>query len=62
MRTLSNEIFSYIGEVSIKYNTTHITDCCQRKRTYAGKLLNETKLVWMYYEDYIKQQNNKEDF
>ena len=49
----TGEIFNYIKEASKKYKITHITDCCQGKRNYSGKLVDGTKLVWMYYEDYL---------
>ena len=37
---------------------SHIVKCCKNKLQSSGKLSDGTKLKWMYYEDYLKQQNN----
>lgn len=37
-------------------NRRHIGSCCTGKRKSCGKLSDGTKLVWMYYDDYINQQ------
>jgi hypothetical protein len=53
----TNEIFDTISNAEKKYNIRHISDFCRGKTKSAGKH-PETgeKLVWMYYEDYLKQQ------
>lgn len=44
------------------YNTydTAIIKCCKGILKSAGKLTDGTKLVWMYYEDYIKLYNKND--
>ena len=58
----TKEIFNSITQAGNKYNINrrNITACCKNRNKSAGKH-PETgeKLVWMYYEDYIKEQNNK---
>ena len=51
-------VFNKSIEASKFYNInyTHISSCCKGKRNYCGKLEDGTKLVWMYYEDYLKQK------
>lgn len=51
----TGEIFNSMKEGTKKYNAANISYCCLGKRKYAGKLPDGTKLVWMYYEDYLKQ-------
>ena len=55
----TGEIFNSIVEASKKYNTTTISQYCNGKTKYAGKhpATNEN-LKWMYYDEYIKLQNN----
>jgi group I intron endonuclease len=59
----TKEIFSTITEASEAYNTDNssIAKCCKGKRKSAGKH-PETRepLRWMFYEDYLNQQENKE--
>ena len=40
-------------------NSSSILRCCKGRNGFAGKLSDGTKLHWMYYEDYLKQ--NSED-
>ena len=35
---------------------TSISNCCRGRRNYAGKI-NGEPAKWMYYEDYLKQNN-----
>jgi hypothetical protein len=51
----TNEIFYSLSEAARKYNiigTANISKCCKNKKGYSG-VLNNSKLTWMYYEDYI---------
>lgn len=50
-----NEIFTSITQGAKKYNITpqQISACCHCKRKSAGKL-NNMKLVWMFYDDYLE--------
>ena len=54
----TNKIFNTINEASIYYNCsrTNISMCCNKKRKHCGKLSDGTKLQWMHYENYLKQQ------
>jgi hypothetical protein len=55
----TKEIFNTIKEASKRYNIgcPHISSCCNKKRKTTGKhLVTGEQLKWMYYEDYIKQQ------
>jgi len=40
-----------------KCTDSQIIKCCKGKAHSAGKLEDGTKLVWMYYEDYLEQQS-----
>jgi len=40
--------------------SNNISKCCNRERTFCGKLPNGEPLKWMYYEDYLKLNNKKE--
>lgn len=58
----TGEVFDSVTLAVNKYSG-HISDCCHGKRKYAGKH-PETgeKLVWMYYDEYLKTiggENNK---
>ena len=37
-----------------------ITQCCRGRQKSCGKLEDGTKLVWMYYKDYLALENNNE--
>lgn len=52
----TNEEFKSILEASSYYNInrTGIGDCCRGALLSCGKLKDETKLVWMYLDDYEK--------
>jgi hypothetical protein len=53
------ELFDSLKDAKIKYNieSSNIVNCCKNKRNFTGKHpeTNES-LKWMYYEDYIKEQ------
>lgn len=51
----TNEVFNSISEASIKYNIngSNISQCCKGRFKSSGKLLDGTKLVWKYYDEYI---------
>ena len=52
-------VFNTINEASKYYGThsSNITVCCQGKNKSAGKHpATGEKLIWMYYEDYIKEK------
>lgn len=40
---------------------SNISSCCNGEREHAGKLKDGTKLKWMYYEDYIKECEEKNE-
>ena len=51
------EIFNSISEAMIKYKiigSSSIGNCCKGKRNYSGKDEKGEKLVWAYYDDYLK--------
>lgn len=52
----TNMVFNSIKEAGIFYgvDTSTITKCCKGKQKTSGKLPDGTKLVWMYYEDFLK--------
>jgi len=53
----TKEVFNSALEASKKYNIDNsaIIKCCKGKLKSAGKnTINNNKMVWMYYEDYIK--------
>jgi molybdopterin synthase catalytic subunit len=52
----TSETFDTITEASKKYNNdiSNISSCCQNKFLYSGKNEKGEKLVWAYYEDYLK--------
>ena len=54
----TGEIFDSKKEASNKYNlkiSNYIIGCCNCNLESAGKLPDGTKLKWMYYDEYIKQ-------
>ena len=46
----TKKIFYSTAEAGVYYNTSrgNISSCCNKKRKYAGKLLNGTPLIWRY--------------
>ena len=64
----TNEIFDTLTEGAKKYNigrTSDIANCCKgykivkgkkRNVNYCGKLTDGTPLVWKYYDEYLKEQ------
>jgi len=55
----NNKVFNSITCGANKYNiaTTSISQCCKGRAKYAGKLKDGTKLKWMYYDEYIINNN-----
>ena len=54
----NGEIFNSLTEAQRKYkNASHIGHCCKGKAKSSGSLSDGTKLVWMYYKEYL--ENNK---
>jgi hypothetical protein len=59
----TGKIFNSIKEAGKEYNIKQcgIGACCSNNQKYAGKHPETGEnLRWMYYEDYIKEQNGKE--
>lgn len=58
----TNKIFYSISEAAKLYNcfTGNIHKCCKGEYHTCGSLPDGTKLKWMYYDDYIKQNNLKD--
>ena len=55
----TGEIFKTIKEAKAFYGINNISACCRKKISSAGKLEDGTPLQWQYYEDYLKEQNEK---
>lgn len=56
----TKEIFNSISDATLKNklrNSSGISQCCLNNRKSAGKLPNGTKLTWMYYDEYLKTQD-----
>lgn len=55
----TNEIFYTITDAAKRYNCfgTNIHKCCNGYYKTCGTLLDGTRLKWMYYDEYIKQNN-----
>jgi group I intron endonuclease len=53
------KVFDKIVDASncYKVDKSSISACCKNKLKTAGKLQDGTKLVWMYYEDYLNLNN-----
>lgn len=49
-------VFNTLKEAGEFYNIDSklISRCCNNKQNYCGKLKDGTKLIWMYYKDYLK--------
>lgn len=54
--TTTGKIFDTIkdGAIYYKINRTGISACCRKKYKSSGKLIDGTKLQWMYYENFLK--------
>lgn len=55
----TGEIFVSVTEAKETYNACKISECCNGKRNYSGKLEDGTLLKWMYYDEYSKLINNE---
>ncbi|WP_010236280.1 helix-turn-helix domain-containing protein [Clostridium arbusti] len=53
----TGEIFGYINQAVKKYGIpqSSISKCCKGKYKTAGRLPNRTKMVWMYYDEYLEK-------
>ena len=59
----TGDIFNSVKEAGMHFNMKYyssISECCNGKYSYTGKLPDGTRLKWMYYEDYIEQNKLKE--
>lgn len=56
----TQEVFGCIIDASEKYNTNKISisECCSGTHYSAG-IINNERLVWVYYEDYIKMTDEE---
>lgn len=57
----TNEIFEYTVQGAEEYNidSSSLNKCLKGKISFCGKLVDETPMIWMYMEDYLK--STKED-
>lgn len=58
----TGDIFNSLLEAKDYFDmssSAHIINCCKGKRKSAGKDFNGKPLRWMYYNDYIKLNNNE---
>lgn len=55
----TNEVFDSILEAKLKYGIygSGISYCCKNKKESEGKLQDGTKLQWMYYNEYLENNN-----
>jgi glycosyltransferase involved in cell wall biosynthesis len=60
----TGDIYNSMAEVERLKIISHsgVSDCCRGIVEYAGKLPDGTKLKWMYYEDYLKNEGCELDF
>lgn len=57
----TNEIFDKISDAQNQYNAFNIVKCCKGQNKSSGKHpKTKESLKWMYYEDYIKLNNERE--
>lgn len=58
----TNHVFNTIASAKKFYGCdSHISDCCRNNRKYCGTLDDGTKLQWMYYEQYLMENNLTEE-
>ena len=58
----TGEIFESMSKAKCRYNSFNIWSCCNGKYNSAGKHPETGEpLKWMYYEDYIAQQENNKN-
>ena len=57
------EIFNSLHEAAKKYNILYvgISSCCRKINNFAGKLEDGTKLIWMYYKEYLTKSKDEID-
>lgn len=56
----TNEVFKTASEAGRHYQAKCVWECCHGTMEYSGFLENGTRLKWMYYSDYIKQQEQNQ--
>jgi len=52
----TGKIYESIQMAEKLINCKGISDCCRHKHHYTGKLSDGTKMVWKYYDEYLKEQ------
>jgi len=59
----TGEVFSSQKEAGEKYNINprRISDCCNNKIDSIGSLKTGEKLIWKFYNDYLKELSEKKD-
>lgn len=56
----TGKIFGSGNEANRYYGIKNVGDCCKGKYKHSGKLEDGTRLEWMFYDDYIKINNERE--
>lgn len=56
----TGNIYNSITEAENQTNATNISLCCLHSKKYhhTGKLSDGTPMIWMFYDEYIKSNNN----
>lgn len=58
----TGELFYTIQDAKKIYpQAGHISECCTKKYKASGALKDGTRLQWMYYDDYLKENNLTDD-
>lgn len=57
----TKKVYSSIAIAEKETNACNVSLCCSRVYKSAGKLPDGTKLVWMYYDEYIKKQGDNKN-
>lgn len=55
----NDHVFNSIKEAQEYYKISSISDCCRGRCKYAGRDENGDYLLWMYYSDYLKLDNDE---
>lgn len=51
----TGEIYDSVTEAVKTTGVKNVSACCRGKRNYAGMTENGEKMIWMFYEDYLKR-------
>lgn len=51
----TGEIYDSVTEAVKTTGVKNVSTCCRGKRNYAGMTKNGEKMIWMFYEDYLKR-------